>query len=292
MHHKLERRLLIYTPLALLCCLAGIWLGVAAAVWSFVQVVLSSSPIGLGHRRRISPAVYPSSNRRQDMGVFSRMTDIINSNINSMLDQAEDPQKMIRLIIQEMEDTLVEVRSSSARVLADRKAAARRLEQINSEAAAWEDKARLAVSKGREDLARAALQEKHAIEEEVAVVEAELQATDEHIAQLNEEVGQLQQKLTDARAKQKALLMRSKTVESRIKVKRQMQREKLDDAFQRFEHFERRMDNLEGQLEAMDIGREVPPDLAAEIDALQEDERINDELQRLKSELGEGDDVQ
>ena len=226
------------------------------------------------------------------MGVFSRMTDIINSNINSMLDQAEDPQKMIRLIIQEMEDTLVEVRSSSARVLADRKAAARRLEQINSEAAAWEDKARLAVSKGREDLARAALQEKHAIEEEVAVVEAELQATDEHIAQLNEEVGQLQQKLTDARAKQKALLMRSKTVESRIKVKRQMQREKLDDAFQRFEHFERRMDNLEGQLEAMDIGREVPPDLAAEIDALQEDERINDELQRLKSELGEGDDVQ
>lgn len=223
------------------------------------------------------------------MGVFSRMTDIINSNINSMLDQAEDPQKMIRLIIQEMEDTLVEVRSSSARVLADRKAAARRLEQINSEAAAWEDKARLAVSKGREDLARAALQEKHAIEEEVAVVEAELQATDEHIAQLNEEVGQLQQKLTDARAKQKALLMRSKTVESRIKVKRQMQREKLDDAFQQFEHFERRMDNLEGQLEAMDIGREVPPDLAAEIDALQEDERINDELQRLKSELGEGD---
>ena len=223
------------------------------------------------------------------MGVFSRMTDIINSNINSMLDQAEDPQKMIRLIIQEMEDTLVEVRSSSARVLADRKAAARRLEQINSEAAAWEDKARLAVSKGREDLARAALQEKHAIEEEVAVVEAELQATDEHIAQLNEEVGQLQQKIMDARAKQKALLMRSKTVESRIKVKRQMQREKLDDAFQRFEHFERRMDNLEGQLEAMDIGREVPPDLAAEIDALQEDERINDELQRLKSELGEGD---
>ena len=223
------------------------------------------------------------------MGIFSRMTDIINSNINSMLDQAEDPQKMIRLIIQEMEDTLVEVRSSSARVLADRKAAARRLEQIQAEAVAWEDKAKLAVIKGREDLARAALQEKYAIEEEVALVEAELQATDEHIAQLNEEVGQLQQKLTDARAKQKALLMRSKTVESRIKVKRQMQREKLDDAFQRFEHFERRMDNLEGQLEAMDIGREVPPDLAAEIDALQEDERINDELQRLKSELGEGD---
>lgn len=220
------------------------------------------------------------------MGIFSRMSDIINSNINALLDQAEDPEKMIRLIIQEMEDTLVEVRSSSARVLADRKAAARRLEQVQSESQGWEQKARLAVSKGREDLARAALQEKHVIEDEVALVEAELVATDQHIAQLHEEVAQLQQKLSDARAKQKAMLMRSKTVESRIKVKRQMQREALDNAFARFEHFERRMDNLESQLESMDLGREVAPDLAAEIDALQEDERINDELARLKSELG------
>jgi len=223
------------------------------------------------------------------MGIFSRMTDIINSNITSMLDQAEDPQKMIRLIIQEMEDTLVEVRSSSARVLADRKAAARRLEQVEAEAVSWEDKAKLAISKNREDLARAALQEKHAIEDEIAIVGAELKATDEHITQLNEEVAQLQQKLSDAKAKQKALMMRSKTVESRIKVKRQMHREKLDDAFQRFEHFERRMDNLEGQLESMDMGREVSPDLADEIDALQEDERISNELERLKSELGGGE---
>lgn len=220
------------------------------------------------------------------MGIFSRMTDIINSNLNSLLDSAEDPQKMIRLIIQEMEDTLVEVRSSSARVLADRKAAARRLEQVQAEADTWEAKARLAISKGREDLARAALQEKHAILDELATVEAELKALDEHIAHLGEEVAQLQQKLSDAKARQKAMLMRSQTVESRIKVKRQMQREALDDAFTRFEHFERRMDNLESQLESMDIGRDVPPDLAAEIDALAEDERINDELQRLKTELG------
>ena len=219
------------------------------------------------------------------MGIFSRMTDIINSNINSMLDQAEDPEKMIRLIIQEMEDTLVEVRSSSARVLADRKAAARRLEQVRDEARSWEDKARLAVSKNREDLARAALQEKRAIEEEVAIVTAELEATDEHIAQLNDEVAKLQQKLTDARAKQKAMLMRSQTVESRIKVKRQMQRDALDNAFTRFEYFERRMDNLESQLESMDMGRDVSPDLATEIDALQEDAQINEELERLKAEM-------
>ncbi|HAN67007.1 phage shock protein PspA [Haliea sp.] len=222
------------------------------------------------------------------MGIFSRMSDIINSNLNALLDQAEDPQKMIRLIIQEMEDTLVEVRSSSARVLADRKAAARRLQQVQAEAEAWERKAKLAVNKGREDLARAALQEKHAIEDEVAVVEAELRATDEHIAQLSTEIGQLQQKLSDARARQQALLMRSQTVESRIKVKRQMHREALDTAFQRFEHFERRIDNLESQLELLDVGRDVAPDLAAEIASLEEDERISDELQRLKAEMSGG----
>jgi len=221
------------------------------------------------------------------MGIFSRMTDIINSNINAMLDQAEDPEKMVRLIIAEMEDTLVEVRSSSARVIADRKAATRRLEQIREEAQRWEEKAKLAITKGREDLARAALQEKRAIDEEVALVEAELVATDEHIEQLNEEVAQLQQKLDDARTKQKALLMRSKTVESRIKVKRQIHREALDDAFHRFEHFERRMDTLESQLESMDIGREAPADLAMQFDALEDDEKLNDELARLKSAMNQ-----
>ena len=133
------------------------------------------------------------------------------------------------------------------------------------------------------------MQEKQAIAEEVTVVEAELKATDEHIGQLNDEVAQLQQKLSDAKAKQKAMMMRTKTVESRIKVKRQMHREALDSAFQRFEHFERRMDTLESQLESMDVGRDVPPDLAAEINALEDDERITDELERLKSEMkGEG----
>lgn len=220
------------------------------------------------------------------MGIFSRMTDIINSNINSILDQAEDPPKMIRLIIQEMEDTLVEVRSSSARVLAERKTADRRRDQVREDIQNWEDKAKLAISKGREDLARAALQEKRAIEEELAVVEAELTATDDHISQLNEEIGQLQHKLSEAKAKQKTLIMRSKTVESRIKVKRQMHRDALDDAFAKFGHFERRMDNLEGQLESMDLGRDVAPDLSTEIDSLVEDEKINEELSRLKQEMG------
>jgi len=225
------------------------------------------------------------------MGIFSRMTDIINSNINAMLDQAEEPEKMVRLIIQEMEDTLVEVRSSSAKVLADRKRAARRVEQVRNDAANWEAKARLAISKQREDLARAALQEKRALEDEVRLVEAELVATDEHIAQLNNEVGLLQQKLDDARARQKALTMRSTTVASRIKVKQQMQSEALDDALHRFERFERRMDTLESQLEAMDLGRDVSPDraaqISAQINALQDDEQIDAELQRLKTEASD-----
>lgn len=220
------------------------------------------------------------------MGIFSRMSDIINANINAMLDKAEDPQKMIRLIIQEMEDTLVEVRSSSVRVLAERKAAGRRLEQLEAEARAWEGKARLAIGKGREDLARAALQEKHEIEDEVDAVSRELAATDEHIERLNDEIAKLQAKLNDAKAKKKALFIRSQTVESRIKVRRQVNRDALDGAFARFEHFERRMDNLESQLDAMDLGREAAPSLAAEIDALAEDEKISAELERLKSELG------
>lgn len=219
------------------------------------------------------------------MGIFSRMSDIINSNLNSLLDSAEDPEKMIRLIIQEMEDTLVEVRSSSARVLADRKTAARKQAHIQEEADSWEAKAKLAITKGREDLARAALQEKRAIEDELHAIATELQSTDEHIEQLNEEVGQLQAKLSDAKAKQKAMLIRSKTVQSRMSVKRQVHRSELDDAFNKFERFERRMDNLEGELESMDMGREGQG-LAAEIDALQEDEWLSDELEKLKQSMG------
>lgn len=217
------------------------------------------------------------------MGIFSRMSDIVNSNINALLDSAEDPEKMIRLIIQEMEDTLVEVRSSSARVLADRKTAERKRAQVSQEVNNWEEKAKLAISKGREDLARAALQEKRVIEQELEVVSTELAATDEHIGQLNDEIAQLQQKLSDAKAKQKAMLMRSQTVHSRMAVKRQVHRSELDEAFNKFDKFERRMDNLEGELEAMDLGREGG--LAAEIDALREDDSLNEELEALKRSM-------
>lgn len=114
------------------------------------------------------------------MSIFSRLSDIINSNLNSILDRAEDPEKMIRLIIQEMEETLVEVRSSSARVIADKKDVQRRLGRLRNDADDWEAKARLAVGKNREDLARAALAEKQAITDEVTAVEQEFNALDDH----------------------------------------------------------------------------------------------------------------
>jgi len=219
------------------------------------------------------------------MGIFSRMADIINSNINSLLDKAEDPQKLIQLIIQEMEDTLVEVRSSSVKVLADRKTAKRRILQLQKNVEEWDNKARIAVQKGREDLARAALYEKQTLADEVHTIETELVALDEHIEQLDKEIEQLQQKLNDARAKQKTLNMRSKTVESRLKVKQQISRDTITGAFARYEGFERRMDRLEGQIESMDLGKTANGVLHSQFDELLNTDKINDELSRLKKEL-------
>ena len=223
------------------------------------------------------------------MGIFSRMSDIVNSNLNALCDSAEDPEKMIRLIIQEMEDTLVEVRSTSAKIIGDQKTVSRHRDRIAAEAAAWEDKAKLAVSKGRDDLAKAALQERLMTEEALRTVEEELTMAGEQVAQLNEEVGQLQQKLDDAKAKQKAILLRAKTVSSRVQIKRQVQRDELDNAFAKFERFERKVDNLEGELQALDLGRENAGGLAAEIDALGADDWLDEELMRIKDSMSATD---
>jgi phage shock protein A len=218
------------------------------------------------------------------MGIFSRLSDIVNSNLNAMCDTAEDPEKMIRLIIQEMEDTLVEVRSASARILADKKTQERQLASMKSQASTWEEKAKLALSKDREDLARAALHEKRRVEADVTVLESELVLADDHIEQLHLEVGQLQAKLDDAKAKRKAILMRADSISQRRKTQTQIHRNQLDDAFERFERFERRVDGLEGELEAMNLGRNKP-DLADEIDALAADDLLKEELEELKQSM-------
>ena len=153
------------------------------------------------------------------MGIFSRFTDIINSNINNLLDKAEDPAKMVRLIIQEMEDTLVEVRSSSAKTLADKKELARQVNRLEKDAQQWQEKAVLALSKDREDLARAALMEKKKSSESAQALLDELTHTDEHIRKLQDEITQLQDKLSDAKSRQKAIVIREKSASSRLKVK-------------------------------------------------------------------------
>lgn len=216
------------------------------------------------------------------MGIFSRFADIVNSNINALLDSAEDPNKMIRLIIQEMEETLVEVRSSCARIIADKKEVQRRLTRYQGDVQEWEAKAKLAISKGRDDLARAAIAQKTEIEAAQAEAEAELFGYDDHLDTLSDEVAQLQVKLNDAKSQQKALLLRAKSAENRYKVKKQLHKYNQEDAFEKFESFQRKMDDLEGQVESFDVGRS---DLASEIDQLKKDDSINTELDRLKAEL-------
>ena len=218
------------------------------------------------------------------MGVFSRITDIVNSNINSLLDKAEDPEKMVRLIIQEMEETLVEVRTASARAIADKKELERRRERLQEEAADWERKAELAVSKGRDDLARAALVEKSKAEDVATALAAELTTLDGALAKLNDDIHALQQKIKDARARQKAILVRGKAAQTRLGVRRHLHDHSIDDAMNRFEEYERKMDDLEGQVESFDLGQRS---LKEQIDDLAVDESVDQELRELKARVKE-----
>lgn len=216
------------------------------------------------------------------MGIFSRFTDIINANINSILDKAEDPEKMVRLIIQEMEETLVEVRTQSAKLIADKKELERKSERWSSEIVEWERKAEVAISKEREDLARAALKEKRNCEEASITLESELQQVSDSLEKLSGDVAQLQQKLKDAKLRQKALILRGDTAKSRMGVKRQLHTVNIDEALTKFDRFERRIDDMEGEVEAFELGQRS---LSEEIAELERDEQINADLADLKAKM-------
>ncbi|RPA61999.1 phage shock protein PspA [Shewanella frigidimarina] len=217
------------------------------------------------------------------MGIFSRFADIVNSNISAILDKAEDPEKMVRLIIQEMEDTLVEVRSTSAKVLAEKKELLRRIARVQEQVQDWQNKAELALSKDREDLAKAALSEKQKTVGLLQTLEMELQVVEEHVARLKDEIAQLQEKLNDARARQKTIIMRKQTATSRLEVKKQLDSSKIDDAMMKFEQYERRVEGLEAQVEAYDLGKKNV--LADEFAALEAEDSVNDELAALKAKM-------
>ncbi|MCF1438173.1 MAG: phage shock protein PspA, partial [Shewanella sp.] len=189
------------------------------------------------------------------MGIFSRFADIINSNISALLDKAEDPEKMVRLIIQEMEDTLVEVRSTSARVLAEKKELLRRIDRVEAQVQDWQDKAELALTKDREDLAKAALVEKQNAARTADTLNKELEVVDEQISRLKEEVVLLQEKLADAKARQKTIIMRKQTATSRLEVKKRLDSSKIDDAMLKFEQYECRVEGLEAQIESYELGQ-------------------------------------
>jgi phage shock protein A len=218
------------------------------------------------------------------MGIFSRMTDIVNANLNAMLDKAEDPEKMVRLIIQEMEDTLVEVRSTSVRTLARKKELQRHIAHMQGESAEWQRKAELALSKDREDLARAALAAKARALDNVADHEKELKHVETEIVKLDEDTGKLKAKLADAKQRQKAIILRAASADSRLKVKRQINDGRMENAMLKFEKYEAKIDGLEAQLESYDLGQART--LKEQFAELEQGEKLDAELEALRTRLG------
>ncbi|PHS38657.1 MAG: phage shock protein PspA [Robiginitomaculum sp.] len=221
------------------------------------------------------------------MGIFSRMGDIINSNLNSMIEKAENPEKITRLIIQEMEDTLVEVRTSAARNIAETKELSRKADQYEARSKEWAAKAELALTKDREDLARGAVQAKQQSEQMAAVVRKEIEILNESVAKADSDLEKLQAKLNEAKAKHKALMMRGTTATNQIKMRKVMTSNKVDDALARYEHMERKVDELEGHVEAFDLGKGLGngQSLESQFAALEADDAVEAELAALKKSI-------
>jgi phage shock protein A len=219
------------------------------------------------------------------MGIFSRTRDIIAANVTDLLDKAEDPAKMIRMIIMEMEETLIEVRASAARTIADQKEMRRHIAKLDKLQESWTEKAELALSKGREDLAKAALVEKNKaadmaerLKEEIGVLDDALQASEADIAKL-------QNKLREARARQNSIVTRLESAHNRYRMREMTNGPKIDEAFSRFETLERRVDFAEGRAEAANFGA-APKSLEEEIAELKSSEKVDAELEALKARMG------
>ena len=223
------------------------------------------------------------------MGIFSRTRDIIAANFNELLDQADDPAKMIRMIIMEMEETLVEVRASAARTIADQKEMHRhtvKLERLQSD---WAEKAQLALSKDREDLARAALLEKKRASDMADQLKQEIAVLDDALRAYEQDIAKLQNRLREARSRQTQIAARLESAENRVKLRSLMTNERVDDALARFDQLERRVDYAEGRADALSIADGTKPTLADEISALEGSDKVDEELEEMKRALGLSD---
>jgi phage shock protein A len=222
------------------------------------------------------------------MGIFSRLTDIVNANISALLDRAEDPEKMIKLMIQEMEDTLVEVRSSAVRTITEKKEIQRRVEQIAAAEADWAEKAEFAISKGRDDLAKGALLAKRKLAETAKQMQSELKLVEEAMGRHDEDLARLQSKLSEAKAKEKALAIRLTTAKKRVMMRHSYADGRVDEAMSRFEALHRRIDELEGRAEVFDMGKGQPgggKTLEQEFASLEAENGLDAELDALKQRL-------
>jgi phage shock protein A len=220
------------------------------------------------------------------MGIFSRTRDIVAANFADLLDKAEDPAKMIRMIILEMEETLVEVRASAARTIADQKEMRRHIVKLDQLQASWTEKAELALSKDREDLAKAALVERQKAADMADQLKAEIQVLDDGLHAAEEDIAKLQGRLREARSKQSNIQTRLETANNRYRLRDAYAGPKTQEAFSRFGELERRADEAEGRAEAMGLG--VGRSLEDEIAALRQNDRVDADLAALKARLGNG----
>jgi phage shock protein A len=219
------------------------------------------------------------------MGVFSRLADIINSNINAMLDKAEDPEKIARLIIQEMEDCLVEVRSAAARSMADKKEYERDILALEQSRLDWASKAELAGETGREDLARGAMAAKQRAEREIESRRQALKAIEEIGFKRQHDLEKLQAKLDDAKTKLRSLIVRREAAEHRIAMRSRIEVNKVDEAMRRYAQVERKVDEMEAYADLINVGERG---LEAQFQELAAEESVEKELAELKRRRGGG----